>query len=97
MGVKMKNGVPLVGICDPTTHHGVTHMMFLMENGVPLVGICDPTTHHGVTHMMFLGRTVSLIVTRWFVQRHVSITRRVCTSLGHFELRTTLLLVVARY
>jgi hypothetical protein len=48
-----------------------------MENGVPIVGICDPTAHHGVTHMMLLGRTTSLIVTRWFVQRHVSITRRV--------------------
>jgi hypothetical protein len=43
----------------------------------PFVSVCDPTAHHGVTHVMFLGRTTSLIATRWFVQRHVGITRRV--------------------
>jgi hypothetical protein len=28
-------------------------------------------------HVMLLGRTTSLIATRWYVQRHVSIARRV--------------------
>jgi hypothetical protein len=34
------------------------------------------TAHHGVTHVMLLGRTVSSIMTRWFVQKHTGITRK---------------------
>jgi hypothetical protein len=35
------------------------------------VGVYDLTAHHGVPHVMLLGRTMSLIVTRWFVRMHV--------------------------
>jgi hypothetical protein len=45
------------------------------KNLVPMatlaVGVCDPIAHHRVTHMMLLGRTVSLIATRWNMQEHV--------------------------
>jgi hypothetical protein len=40
------------------------------------IDVCDPTAHHRVTHLVLLGRTTSLIVTQWYVQRHVSIARR---------------------
>jgi hypothetical protein len=33
----------------------------------PAVGVCDPIVHHVVTCVMLLGRTTSLITTRWFV------------------------------
>jgi hypothetical protein len=42
-----------------------------------IIDVCDPTAHHEVTQVMLLGRTSSLIVTRWFVQRHARITHRV--------------------
>jgi hypothetical protein len=45
--------------------------------GAPAIGVCDQTTYHGVTHVVLLGRTMSLIVTRWFVWRHDEITHRV--------------------
>jgi hypothetical protein len=32
-----------------------------------IVSVCDPTVHHGVAHVMLLGRTTSLIATRWFM------------------------------
>jgi hypothetical protein len=31
------------------------------------VGVCDPIAHHEVTCVMLLGRTTTLIMTRWFV------------------------------
>jgi hypothetical protein len=36
------------------------------------VGVCDPTAHHGVPLVALLGRTASLMTTRWFVRMHVS-------------------------
>ena len=35
--------------------------------GAPAIDVCDPTTHYVDTHKVILGRTTSLIVTRWFV------------------------------
>jgi hypothetical protein len=46
------------------------------NNIIEHVGVCDPTAHHGVAHMMLLGRTTSLIVTRWYVRRNISIACR---------------------
>jgi hypothetical protein len=40
-------------------------------------GVCDPTAHHKVTLLMLLSRMVSLIPTRWFVQRHAETTHRI--------------------
>jgi hypothetical protein len=39
--------------------------------GAPDVGVYDPTAHHEVPHVMLLGRTTSLIVTRWYMREHV--------------------------
>jgi hypothetical protein len=36
------------------------------------VSVYDPTAHHGVPLVMLLGRTASLIATRWFVLMHVN-------------------------
>jgi hypothetical protein len=46
------------------------------DDNVHVVNVCDPTAHHGFTHVMILGRTMSLIVTRWFAPKHAGITRR---------------------
>jgi hypothetical protein len=35
--------------------------------GAPDVSVCCPTAHPGFTLMVLLSRTMSLIVTRWFV------------------------------
>jgi hypothetical protein len=39
--------------------------------GTSVVGVYDPTAHHEVSHIMLLGRTTSLIVTKWYVWMHV--------------------------
>jgi hypothetical protein len=36
--------------------------------GATTVGVCYPTAHPGVTLTVLLGRTTSLIVTRWFMR-----------------------------
>jgi hypothetical protein len=41
--------------------------------GVPAICVYDPTAHHEVSHVMLLGRTMSLIVTRWYVMLVLSI------------------------
>jgi hypothetical protein len=35
------------------------------------VGVYDPTVHCGVPHVVLLGRTTSLIATRWYVRKHI--------------------------
>jgi hypothetical protein len=37
----------------------------------PAVGVYDPTAHHSVSRVMLLGRTATLIATRWYVRMHV--------------------------
>jgi hypothetical protein len=46
------------------------------------VGVCYPTAHHGVTLVMLLGRTASLIVTRWFVRWHDGRNTQACIGSG---------------
>jgi hypothetical protein len=43
--------------------------------GAPAVGVCDPTVHHRVTHVMLLGRTASLIATRWYMKKHIDVAQ----------------------
>jgi hypothetical protein len=44
-------------------------------------GVYDPTAHYGVPHVVVLGRTASLIVTRWYARVHVG-TQGIYTGSG---------------
>jgi hypothetical protein len=43
----------------------------LSLSSAPTVVVYDPTVHHRLSHVMLLGKTTSLIVTRWYVWMHI--------------------------
>jgi hypothetical protein len=57
----------------PTPLMSSVIMSMSSDDNVHVVNICDPTAHHGFTHVVLLGRTVSLIVTRWFAPKNAGL------------------------